>query len=140
MVNIKSIQLILANENNSPLERKAIYMLNMDILKLVDSETISREVGLTEFFNLAHLPSTIMDELKVSPIFDKYHVFIKDNDGDTISLDEDECDEDEYEYVTNGTSIIEKWNMYNRRYTNSNDSQSSLNYIKLQTIEYYVDY
>lgn len=139
-MNIKSIQLILANENNSPLERKAIYMLNMDILKLVDSETISREVGLTEFFNLAHLPSTIMDELKVSPIFDKYHVFIKDNDGDTISLDEDECDEDEYEYVTNGTSIIEKWNMYNRRYTNSNDSQSSLNYIKLQTIEYYVDY
>lgn len=139
-MNIKSIQLILANENNSPLERKAICRLNIDILKLVDSETLSRQVGLMEFFNLAHLPSTIMDELKVSPIFDKYHVFIKDIDGENISLDEDECDEEEYEYVTKGTDVIEKWNMYNRRYENSNDSQPSLDYIKLQTTEYYVDY
>lgn len=138
---ITSVQLILKPKSNNPSEVRVVNPLNMDVFKITCSEALSRQLSLMDFFSVTHLPSTIIEELKILPVFDKFHITIKDQYGDiTTSDDEDECDEEEGDYVSKGTNEIERWSIYNRRYTSHDDLKSDLDYKKLRSMTFHIEW
>lgn len=137
---ITSVQLMLKPKSNNPSEVRVINSLNADVLKIAGSEALSRQLSLMDFFSVAHLPSTIIEELKILPIFDKYHIMIKDQYGDSATSDEDECDEEEGDYASKGTNEIERWSIYNRRYTSHDDLKSDVDYKKLRSMVFHIEW
>lgn len=138
---ITSVQLMLKPKSNNPSDVRVVNSLNADILKITGSEALSRQLSLMDFFSVAHLPSTIIEELKILPVFDKFHITIKDQYGDRAkSDDDDECDEEEGDYVSKGTNEIERWSIYNRRYTSHDDLKSDLDYRKLRSMAFHIEW
>jgi hypothetical protein len=132
----------LISKSNDSSKIQITDAINSDVLKIVGSEALSRQVSLMEFFNVAQLPSTIIEELKILPVFDKYHITIKDQYGDSILSEEDDCeeDEDEVDYVTKSTNDIERWGIYNRHYDYLSDIRSDIDYKKLRSMIYHIEW
>lgn len=137
---ITSVQLILKPKSNNPSAVRVVNSLNADILKIAGTEALSRQLSLMDFFSVAHLPSTIIEELKILPVFDKFHITIKDQYGDSVTSDEDECDEEEGNYASKGTNEIERWSIYNRRYASHNEFKSDVDYKKLRSMVFHIEW